>query len=107
MNSALRGSPCDSVLAQARAICNGSHVLMVKSEYLTAPIKTDKMPPGVPYIIGNEAAERFSYYGVNSILVPFMIHHMLTAGGAPDHLSPARAEAWYHTFVFAVYFLPV
>jgi len=30
----------------------------------------DKMPPGVPYIVGNEAAERFSYYGMNSILVP-------------------------------------
>jgi POT family proton-dependent oligopeptide transporter len=36
---------------------------MAESKYLTAPLKTDKMPPGVPYIVGNEAAERFSYYG--------------------------------------------
>src|SRR6266542_1969421 len=42
---------------------------MAKHAYLTAPLKTDKMPPGVAYIVGNEAAERFSYYGMNSILV--------------------------------------
>ncbi len=40
--------------------------------YLTAPIKTDKMPPGIPYIIGNEAAERFNFYGMRAILVVFM-----------------------------------
>ena len=26
------------------------------------------MPSGIPYIIGNEAAERFSYYGMRTIL---------------------------------------
>ena len=57
---------------------------MANSAYLTAPLKTDRMPPGVPYIVGNEAAERFSYYGMNSILVPFMTHHLLTSLGAPD-----------------------
>ena len=31
---------------------------MADKQYLTAPVKTDKMPPGVPYIVGNEAAER-------------------------------------------------
>jgi len=30
---------------------------MSKPPYLTAPVNTDKMPPGIPYIIGNEAAE--------------------------------------------------
>jgi hypothetical protein len=29
---------------------------MSKTEYLTAPLKTDQMPPGIPYIVGNEAA---------------------------------------------------
>jgi len=45
---------------------------MAKAEYLTSPPKITTMPPGVPYIVGNEAAERFSYYGMNSILVIFM-----------------------------------
>ncbi len=80
---------------------------MPKTNYLSAPLKTDRMPPGVPYIVGNEAAERFSYYGMNSILVFFMTHYMVTATGAPDLLGEAQADAWYHTFVFFVYFLPL
>jgi POT family proton-dependent oligopeptide transporter len=80
---------------------------MTKSEYLTAPLKTDKMPPGVPYIVGNEAAERFSYYGVNSILVIFMTHFLRNAQGQPDLMSETEANGWYHTFVTAVYGLPL
>jgi len=80
---------------------------MAKPEYLTAPLKTDKMPPGVPYIVGNEAAERFSYYGMNSILVPFMTHYMLTASGMLDLMKKEQADAWYHSFVFCLYFLPL
>ena len=80
---------------------------MAQSQYLTAPIKTDKMPPGVPYIVGNEAAERFSYYGLNSILVIFMTHHLLTPQGKADPMTGAQADAWYHTFVSCVYFLPI
>ena len=80
---------------------------MAQATYLTAPLKTDKMPPGVPFIIGNEAAERFSYYGMNSILVPFMTHSLLTASGALDPMKPEQADAWYHTFVSCLYFLPV
>ena len=52
--------------------------------YLTAPIKSTRMPPGVPYIVGNEAAERFSYYGMNSILVIFMTKYMMDAQGHAD-----------------------
>jgi POT family proton-dependent oligopeptide transporter len=80
---------------------------MAHSQYLTAPLKTDKMPPGVPYIVGNEAAERFSYYGLNSILVIFMTTYMLNAQGQPDHLRGPQAVAWYHVFVSCVYFLPI
>ncbi|HLH52112.1 MAG TPA: POT family MFS transporter [Verrucomicrobiae bacterium] len=80
---------------------------MPESKYLTAPIKTDKMPPGVPYIVGNEAAERFSYYGMNGILVFFMTHYLVNAQGRPDHMGDKQADAWYHFFVFSVYFLPV
>ena len=80
---------------------------MAKSPYLTAPLKTDKMPPGIPYIVGNEAAERFSFYGMNSILVTFMTKYMLDSSGAPDHLTEARAKEWYHTFMTVNYFLPI
>src|SRR6266704_5516909 len=70
---------------------------MAKTQYMTQPPRTDKMPPGVPYIVGNEAAERFSYYGMNSILVVFMTHHLL--------MPHDQADGWYHIFVSCAYFL--
>lgn len=80
---------------------------MASSDYLTTPLKTDKMPPGVRYIVGNEAAERFSYYGMNSILVIFMTKYLVDAHGHPDQMTEAQAEAWYHTFVSFTYGLCV
>src|SRR6202166_3741741 len=80
---------------------------MAEHQYLTSPPKISTMPPGVPYIVGNEAAERFSYYGMNSILVIFMTQYLMNTRGQPDHMTDVQADAWYHTFVSAVYFLPV
>lgn len=80
---------------------------MKPTEHQTAPVQTDKMPPGIPFIVGNEAAERFSYYGMNSILVIFMTKYMMNSQGQPDHLSDVKAEEWYHTFVSFVYGLPL
>src|SRR3954453_6887278 len=80
---------------------------MPNTTYRTAPLNTDKMPPGILYIVGNEAAERFSYYGMNCILVPFMTLFLLNRAGRPDHMTEPQAEAWYHTFVSCLYFLPL
>lgn len=75
--------------------------------YLTAPIKTDKMPPGVPYIVGNEAAERFSYYGLRAILMVYMTQYLLDASGAKAPMDKIEATRAYHIFQFAVYFFPI
>src|SRR6185369_11891363 len=80
---------------------------MTQTKYLTAPLKTDKMPPGVPFIVGNEAAERFSYYGVNGILVIFMTTFLMNAHGQLDVMNEFEANKWYHRFVTAVYGLPL
>ena len=80
---------------------------MAKQEYLTSPPKIATMPPGVPYIVGNEAAERFSYYGMNSILTIFMTKYLLDKMGHLSVMQHANAEAWYHTFVSTLYFLPI
>jgi proton-dependent oligopeptide transporter, POT family len=74
---------------------------------LTAPIKTDKMPPGIPYIVGNEAAERFSFYGMRAILVVFMTQYLRDASGDLAVMSESEANQWYHTFVSLNYFLPI
>ncbi len=57
------------------------------------------MPRGIPYIIGNEAAERFSFYGMKTILILFMTDHLL--------MSENKGTIWMHTFVMAAYFLPL
>ena len=76
-------------------------------QYRTAPLKTDALPPGIGYIVGNEAAERFSYYGMRAILVAFMTKHLLDASGQPDTLGPERAKEVFHDFSTAVYFFPI
>lgn len=80
---------------------------MASSKYLSAPLPTSNMPPGIPYIVGNEAAERFSYYGMKAILFVFMTEHLLDAAGKPDHMTAAQANVWVHTFGFGVYFIPI
>jgi len=40
---------------------------MAKREYLTAPLPSSKMPAGIPFILANEAGERFAFYGMSSI----------------------------------------
>lgn len=76
--------------------------------YRTAPIETPTMPPGIPFIIGNEAAERFSFYGMRTILVVFMLdylHFMDGTGGRA--LSSNEAVGYYHQFTSWVYFTPL
>src|SRR2546430_3186195 len=80
---------------------------MAKHKYLTSPPNLSTMPPGVPYIIGNEAAERFSYYGMKSILTVFMAHYILNNSGALAPMSPNEAYKYTHYFVSGVYYLPI
>ena len=78
------------------------------SAYRTSPDRNfSGMPPGVPYIIGNEAAERFSFYGMRSILTVFMTTYLMSAGGKLAVMNDTEATAWFHEFVFGVYFLPI
>src|SRR6266487_339094 len=80
---------------------------MAKHTYATSPPNLTGMPPGVPYIIGNEAAERFSYYGMKSVLTVFMAHYILNQSGVLAPMSPNEAYMYTHYFVFGVYFLPI
>jgi POT family proton-dependent oligopeptide transporter len=65
------------------------------------------MPPGIPYIVGNEAAERFSFYGMRAILVVFMTHYLRAADGSPAVMTEAEARSYYHLFTSAAYFFPL
>ena len=76
-------------------------------KYTQSPTDTAKMPPGVPFIIGNELAERFSFYGMKAILVVFMTKHLLDAAGEPAYMGDEKAKGVYHLFTAAAYFFPI
>ena len=80
---------------------------MAKNKYLTAPVPSKKMPAGIPYILTNEAAERFSFYGMRCILVIFMTKYLLGPGGVLDVMSAAESKTYFHLFVASVYFTPL
>jgi POT family proton-dependent oligopeptide transporter len=59
----------------------------------------NKFPPQIKYIVGNEACERYSYYGMKSILVVFMIQVLL--------FQETEATFTYHIFSSLCYFFPL
>lgn len=71
------------------------------------PLNPSGFPRGAPYIVLNELAERFSFYGMRTILVVFMTTQLLDAEQQLAVMDQAEAKRWYHTFEAAVYFFPV
>ena len=57
------------------------------------------LPAQSRYIIGTEACERFSFYGMKSILMLYMTGHLL--------MSENWATATLHVFAGMVYLLPL
>jgi POT family proton-dependent oligopeptide transporter len=68
----------------------------------TAPAR---MPRQIPFIIGNEGCERFSFYGMRNILTPFLTTSLLLYLPKAER-GPASTEV-FHTFVMGVYFFPL
>jgi POT family proton-dependent oligopeptide transporter len=66
---------------------------------LTAEPRDNRMPKGIPYIVANEFAERFCYYGINAILTVYMTQTLAV---------PERQANVYHSlFKTAAYFSPL
>ncbi|MGB1247505.1 MAG: MFS transporter [Chitinophagales bacterium] len=65
--------------------------------------KSTKMPKGIPFIIGNEAAERYSFYGMKAIFVVFLTTFITNAAGDLAIFDETDAKFWLHIFVFATY----
>ena len=80
---------------------------MTAPKYRTAPVVSENLPKGIPYIIGNEAAERFSFYGMKAILTVFMTKHLLDVYGVEAPMSDELTKEWVHNFTAAVYFFPI
>jgi POT family proton-dependent oligopeptide transporter len=70
--------------------------------------KKSRFPKAVPFIIGNEAAERFSFYGMRSILTLFLVKQFFNPTGdvALSQQADAHANKLNHLFVMVAYALP-
>lgn len=77
------------------------------ANYRTAPVPSPDMPGGIPYIIVNDVAERFSFYGVRAILVIFMTQYLMTGDGVLNTYSEEDATSYFHLFTATAYFLPI
>ncbi|MCW3088241.1 MAG: Proton-dependent oligopeptide transporter, family, partial [Sediminibacterium sp.] len=72
-------------------------------------IQKTGMPKSVPYIIGSEIAERFSFYGLRSIMVTYMAVAFFNPALNPALTAEADAKAneMSHLFVTLAYFMPL
>ncbi len=77
------------------------------------PQRSNDYPPGIPYIVGNEGAERFSYYGMKAILYVYLtslfVHFVDPAQVGETDMAAARAHATeiVHLFNAGVYLFPL
>jgi len=62
-------------------------------------VQQARMPSGIPFIIVNEFAERFCYYGINSILALYLLQYL--------HFGEANATTWASFFKSGSYFFPL
>ncbi|MFM1823259.1 MAG: hypothetical protein RI967_1525 [Planctomycetota bacterium] len=80
---------------------------MTSTQYRSAPSETTGMPGGIPFIVGNEAAERFSFYGMKTILAVFMTQYLVSSAGTPDYMTQTQAREYVALFVASAYFFPI
>lgn len=64
----------------------------------------DRWPSPIKYIVGNEACERFSYYGMRSILAGYITGKVLEGGLGK---SPDDSTEIIHLFITVNYFTPL
>ena len=81
---------------------------MTKDTLAVPAEKKSRFPKAVPYIIGNEAAERFSFYGMRSILTLFLVNQFFNPTNNPALTEQANAHGnkLHHLFVMVAYALP-
>ena len=86
---------------------NGPQAPTNSGELRTSPDhETTGWPPGVPYIVGNEGCERFSYYGMKAILYVHLVA-LYQIAGLVKEAAESRGTQVTHLFLAGVYGLPM
>lgn len=96
------------MIYQNNLILDENYLTHIMEETTPVAVVKPRYPKSVPYIIGNEAAERFSFYGMRSILVTFLVAQFYnpTLNPALTTTAEAHANASTHFFVTLAYTLP-
>ncbi|MBK0379192.1 POT family MFS transporter [Mucilaginibacter segetis] len=81
---------------------------MAQDVQLDSETTKPKYPRSIPFIIGNEAAERFSFYGMRSILATFLVAQFFNPTNNPalQAVAEAKSNESTHFFVTLAYTLP-
>jgi proton-dependent oligopeptide transporter, POT family len=66
---------------------------------MNAIAASSRMPSGIPFIVVNEFAERFCYYGISAILTLYLVQSL--------HFGEAQATTWVSLFKSGSYFFPL
>jgi hypothetical protein len=66
---------------------------------VTHSLPAATMPRGIPFIVANEFAERFCFYGINSILAIYLVQSL--------HYGDAAAATWVSLFKSWAYPFPL
>ncbi len=72
---------------------------MIDDSSASEAIATDRMPRGMPFIVVNEFAERFCFYGINAMLALFLVQFL--------RFGEAEATTWASLFKSGAYFFPL
>jgi len=81
---------------------------MAKYHPRTEPDHDNKgWPTGIPFIIGNEGCERFSYYGMKAILYVYIVGLFMNLHGESLEAARKSSTEVMHLWSAAVYTLPL
>jgi len=72
-----------------------------------SPPSAGRWPPQIKYIVGNEAVERFSYYGIRSILAGYITAAAVNNASSGLGYEKDTATEIIHLFTSANYLMPL
>src|SRR3954464_4196559 len=84
-------APCSSTSSR----CGPGSSSRTRGSSVAGEVTSRRLPRAVRYIVSNEACERFSFYGMSTILVPYMQGFL--------GWDRNTAESIYHWFIGAAY----
>jgi proton-dependent oligopeptide transporter, POT family len=96
-----------TVWAACRRLPRAAPIPSLREIFPTMSNDLNRMPPQTKYIVGNEACERFSYYGVVSILTIYATGLYANKLGVGSEHSADYAKETVHWFKMACYAMPL